>query len=259
MPAIPYRLTIGISSLASEVSGIRLPAPRDDTEVIVAIQGGDDDWAHLKRADVKVDLLPSFGVARSRNHVLESGRGEYVLFADADSSVLTDGVSAALRYLDERPELGLLLGRTLDGEGQQRKRYHRRPRRLTRWNSARAGTVELIVRRSSQAKVDIWFDPKFGAGSPNFLGDEYIFITDLLREGVAAVAAPFDLATHPRQSSGTSQSDSAFAVRASVFQRVFGPLAPVARLLFLLRARRRVGGIRNAIRFIAGNGRVSAR
>ena len=94
---------------------------------------------------------------------------------------------------------------------------------------------------------------EFGAGSKKFLGDEYIFITDLLKIGGKAVFLPITIATHPSQSSGVTSYDQAtMQARAKVFNRVFGFWAPLVRALFFIKNFRKTGNLLDFLKFIVG-------
>jgi hypothetical protein len=91
----------------------------------------------------------------------------------------------------------------------------------------------------------------FGAGAENYLGDEYIFITDLLKKGGKGVFLPLTIAIHPEESSGSRWgTESDLRARAQVFQRVFGRYAPFVRTAFYLKNFRKFGGFSNLAKFI---------
>jgi len=142
---------------------------------------------------------------------------------------------------------------SVDTTGALRKVYPKRVRKLTKFNSAKAATYEMIVRVESAKSRGIKFDENFGAGAENYLGDEYIFIADLLDKGGAGVFLPLTIAIHPLESSGSRWgSDVDLRARAEVFQRVFGDTAPIIRAAFYLKNLRKFGGLKNIIRFSIG-------
>ena len=109
----------------------------------------------------------------------------------------------------------------------------------------------MIIRVDAIRQFGVVFDENFGAGSENYLGDEYIFVADLLRAGGKAEFVPITIATNPEDSSGSGWGTSRDRVaRARVFTRVFGALAPLVRLGFGLRRRRELGGPTNLLRFV---------
>jgi hypothetical protein len=111
----------------------------------------------------------------------------------------------------------------------------------------------MMVRASSAKVRQIKFDEEFGAGTKNFLGDEYIFITDLLKIGGNAVFLPITISIHSSQSSGVALYDqTAMQVRARVFDRVFDFWAPLVRALFFIKNSQKIGNLRYFLKFIEG-------
>jgi GT2 family glycosyltransferase len=248
-------LTIGYSVLAERAPAVRLPEQRPEVEILVVVQGAADgrlpDGAP-QRDDVRYQFLASRGVTKSRNAVLDRARGRYVLFADDDIVFHEEGVRSVLAELEEHPGLALVLGIAVDEGGRLRKPYPSRPVRLTRWNSGKAATYEIMLRRESFARAGVRFDEGFGAGvDPHYLGDEYILIADAIQAGLECRFLPVVMAMHPTVSSGAGWGTRRDArARAAIFGRVFGPTAPIARLAFVARSPRRFGSAALSARFV---------
>lgn len=250
------KLTIGYSTLANRVGNIQLPELRADREILVIIQGEDAQPIpkHLERSDVRVIHLNSYGVAKSRNEALRSARGEYLIFADDDIKFFEDGLTAAIAHLDAAPKVAFLLGAAVDDSGSLRKVYPTAVTKLHKLNSAKAATYEMIVRVAASREANVWFDEDFGAGAVNYLGDEYIFIADLLSKNLKCEFSPIVLAHHPTDSSGSAWGTKRDVIaRSKIFTRVFGePVATFVRLAFGLKHAARIGSLPLIIRFIFG-------
>jgi GT2 family glycosyltransferase len=109
----------------------------------------------------------------------------------------------------------------------------------------------MIIRVDAVRQLGVIFDEQFGAGAKNYLGDEYIFVVDLLAAGGRAVFVPVVIATHPEESSGSRWgSDKDRQARAVIFTRVFGNLAWLVRLAFGIRRLKELGGLRNLVLFV---------
>jgi GT2 family glycosyltransferase len=247
-------LTIGYSVLGERAAAIRLPEEQPDVEILVVVQGTDGripDRAP-RRYDVRYEALTSLGVTKSRNAVLDGAHGKYVLFADDDIVFRMDAVRTALAELEAEPELALVLAAAVDEHGRKRKSYPQRRARLTRWNSGKAATYEMMLRREAFVGIGLRFDERFGAGvDPHFLGDEYILIADAVATGLECRFVPEVIAVHPAVSSGAGFGTERDArARAAAFGRVFGPLAPLARLAFVARSPRRFGTAGLSARFV---------
>jgi hypothetical protein len=213
-----------------------------------------DGWAkaaHAARPDVDVVFLKGRGVAASRNAAVSSCETELLLFTDDDVRVPADGLAELIAIFEARPDLDIVAGRTLTPSGALRKRYPPAARRLTPFNSAHIGTVELAVRARRVQSAGIGFDTDFGVGTENFVGDEYIFVTDCLKAGLRGECVPVALAVHPELRSALDfWSERSARARARVFERVFPvALVPAIKLAFLMRQWRRAPSIGAALWF----------
>ena len=254
------KLTLGYSTLAERVATLVEPPVNPNWETVLVVQNPNQfDWQGTRfnelsaRQDFRHHELVSKGVAKSRNKAIDLAKGEYLIFSDDDITFSATGLQQAIDYLDSHPEVSLLLGQATDESGELRKRYPKTIKKLGSLNSARAATYEMIIRVSEIRRLGVRFDEDFGAGAKNYLGDEYIFVVDLIKAGGKAVFAPITLAQHPTESSGSRWgSDQDRRARAIIFTRVFGALAPLVRLPFGLRRRRELGSLKNVLLFVLG-------
>jgi hypothetical protein len=244
-------LTIAYSVLAEGVSRVVLPRARADTEILMVVQGSGD--IAPQRDDVRVIRLKSTGVAASRNAAIREAAGKVLVFGEEDVTWLTKGLAEVRATFEDNPRLAVLLGRANDETGALRKRYPAIRESATMWNSARVGTIELAVRPELIRQAKVSFDENFGAGTPNFLGDEYIFVADANRAKLKCDYFPITFSQHPKDSSGTRFGTDADArARSRVFDRVFGRLAPVVRAALWLRNPIRFGSLARGVRFVTG-------
>ena len=200
-------------------------------------------------------MLGSTGLSRSRNAALTLARGEVVLIADDDVTHLPGAFEGLRRFFAAHAGISLCAGQSFDPEGRPRKRYPAAPHALTLWNSARTSSHELAFRRAPVIAAGIRFDEAFGAGAgtADFLGEEFIFIADCLRAGLKGCYLPLPITIHPAESSGFQWAGAAAArARAGVIGRVFGPAAPLVRLGFALKNRRRFARRQDLWRFLRG-------
>jgi hypothetical protein len=244
-------LTIAYSVLDSGLANIALPPARDGVEILIIIQGS--GGTAPSRDDVRTVRLTSRGVTASRNEAIREAAGEVLLFGEEGVTWVDDGVAHVLEIFADNPRLAVFLGRAIDENGKPRKRYpdYREP--ATQWNSARVGTIELAVRPDALRRAGVFFDESFGAGTENFLGDEFIFVADANRAKLKCEYFPVTISRHPRESSGVAFGTERDArARSRVFTRVFGPLAPVMRAAMWLRNPARFGSIAIGVRFVTG-------
>ena len=255
------KLTLGYSTLAERVSTLVEPPSNPDWETLLVVQNPNQiDWQGQwfkelsARKDFRHHELTSKGVAKSRNQAIDLAQGEYLIFSDDDITFNEFGLRQAIEFLDAHPDVSLLLGQATDDSGALRKSYPATVEKLGSLNSARAATYEMIIRVAEVRRLGVRFDEDFGAGAKNYLGDEYIFVVDLIRAGGKAVFAPITLAQHPTESSGSRWGSAQDRrARAVIFTRVFGVFAPFVRLPFGIRRRRELGTFKNLFLFVLGS------
>lgn len=257
---VPARVTLGYSTTADRVRNVAPPPEDPRLTVIVSVQNpSGTDWrstlpeALTARGDVTFHEQVAWGVAKSRNLVLDAAATEYLLFADDDVEFDWNGILEGVALLDSDAGAGMLLAAARDEHGRLRKDYPASVVPLTLRNSGKAATYEMLVRVPTVRALGVRFDERFGAGAENYLGDEYIFCADLLRAGGRGLHGPVVVAMHPDDSSGSRWgTDADRRARAVVFDRIFGWKAPIVRLGFGLRRRALLGGVGGALRFTVG-------
>ena len=254
----PPLLTIAYSTLAARMHRISLAGIAPDIEVLVCVQSGPPSCeVELSRA--RFVLVPGTGVAKSRNASMDHAGGRYLLFCDDDVTVNLPGVAEGIHHLQQTGH-ALALGQGMDPSGLMRKKYPRFVTPLTAFNSAKAATYEMLIDLEQVRARGIRFDMRFGAGTDLHLGDEYIFIVDLLRAGLSCDAVPFVFGMHPRVSSGSEWGSARDShARAVALNRVFGRWALVARVAFGLKNRAKFGDRRALIAFMTNGTQPAGR
>lgn len=224
-------LTFGYSTLADRLSNISLPdlANHPEWDVLITVQSGNDQLPteeQLAKAPkgerVRVLSYSGSGVTKIRNKVLENATGDYLIFADDDITFNEDGLKEAIQVM-QKQGLVLLLGQAVDEKGVLRKSYPSSPQKLNKLNSGKAATYEMLIDVQAVSASGVLFDENFGAGAPEtYLGDEYIFIADLVSKALPCSFEPITLATHPTDSSGSGWgTERDRKARALIFDRVF--------------------------------------
>jgi hypothetical protein len=252
------QLTIGYSTLANRVENIVFPSLPFPHRILISVQNPTQTKFTIPASQVDVSVIESSetGVTKSRNKVLANTTTELLVFADDDASISATGLTDVLEFFSNHPECDLVTAMTVNEKGQPRKSYPKKATKLSLFNSAKVGTIEMVLRVESARSRGVTFDENFGAGALNKLGDEYIFISDLLKRGGQGVFLPIVLASHPDESSGANQSESEsegdLEARAKVFSRVFGWKSPMIRAVFYLRRRQNRRNIKSFIRFVRG-------
>ncbi|MDJ0825043.1 MAG: glycosyltransferase family A protein [Rhodobacter sp.] len=244
------RLTVAISSLGARAGQIALPPPEADITYLLLLQRPQDAPPLAPRADLTVVPLDSLGTAASRNAALDAAKTPFLLFADDDVALDIGGVKRLLDRLAAAPGLDIVTAR-LAGTA---KRYAPRAHRLRRWNAGKTGTPEILVRLARIRARGVRFDADFGIGGRYGLGEEFVFLADALAAGLRGRFEPVTIGRHPGAGTGGDWADPALLrARIAVLARVFGRAAPLARLAYALKHRRRLAAAPGgAVGFLLG-------
>ena len=243
-------LTVAIATTGARLERIALPPAVTGIDYIVTVQdaqaGPLPDW-HT-RQDVAVCPETQRGLSANRNSGITQARGALLLFSDDDIRLSPQGLERLRGVFRDEVGLALVLGwraGQLPTRGRRRGTY-----RLTRFNSGRAAAPSIMIATEKVRASGIYFDTGFGIGSPCPLGEDYIFVTDVLDAGLRGISVPVIAGAHPGPSSGENWTDPLLIKsRATVLRRVFGHAAFPMRLLYAWRHRARFASFGRALRF----------
>lgn len=188
------------------------------------------------RSDVHYIALNGLGLSRSRNDLLQASSAEIVMFSDDDIDYLPGFAEAIASAYAQYPAAAAITFR-LESAARRRK-YAAKPTAHNALSAMGVTSVGLTIRRSSVVKAGVLFDESFGLGSVNPSGEEFVFVTDLLKAGLEVLAYPAPIARHDHLSSGPTYFRDPRHIRAKgrMFNRVFGnSVGPVMSLLFALK------------------------
>lgn len=194
------------------------------------------------------------GLSHSRNCAIAHATTDFILFADDDMTIDLDGLAQMREKLAGDPGLTLVAGWRREHLARSPKSAQAYP--FTLWNSGRLCAPEMMLRLSDLRRMGVGFDPSFGVGAVTPVGEEYVFVADLLRKGGKGISLPVVAGSHPGQSTGDHWRDAnLLQARLRVLHRVFGAFAPLVRILYALRHRHKLGA-KAAVLFCLG--RVSS-
>ena len=241
-------LVIAIATTAARVATLtlaRLP-PQSGVEYRIFVQSDGVERAiaaHaaqvLARDDIRIIPTEGHGAARNRNAALDQIGGGVLLFADDDLTFDLAGISTLRTRIAGAPNIDFFCARLLDGVNRSAKRYAPDCTAVRWYNCGKVGTPELALHPARARAAGLRFDENFGAGTPNWLGDEYIFLCDALRAGLQGRHVAVDIGVHPADSSGLAKGAAIMAVRRKVLVRALGRWRGMpARWAFALRHRR---------------------
>lgn len=246
-----FILTIAIATTATRLAQIDLAELPAQAGVVYEIFVQEAErQPNPNRADLRLIAVKGRGAARNRNAALNSVTTPLLLFADDDLTFDPAGYVALIARFAANPAADFLCARLNDETGQPRKRYSS-DATPARWsNCGKLGTPELALRPAAFRAKNLCFDESFGAGMPDHLGDEYIFVCDAMRAGLRGQHVAITLGHHPRGSSGTQTSAKIIAIRKRVLIRALGRKSRPARWGFALTHWRDFPSLVSLLRFL---------
>ena len=140
------------------------------------------------------------GVGLNRNNALMRATGDICLFAD-DDMVYVNGYAIKLQEAyKEYPDADVIIFNLIE---KKKTRYIiQKPHRVTWYNYLRYGTARISVKLNSIKRNAIYFNQCFGGGTEHGHGEDNLFLTSCLKNGLKIYAVPLELAelTEERES-----------------------------------------------------------
>lgn len=187
-------------------------APREDVSYVVSMQYTDEFYLEMipdeiyNRSDVRLLTLEGKGLCRNRNNALRAAKGDVVLIADDDVRYCDEYFDNILKVFAENKEVDIAQFKI------KSPYYESIPNRYpsisyTYPNVARGlyvSSIEMALRLSTvQGKV--WFDERFGLGSPHFnCGEESIFVHNAVQAGLTVTYFPIYAVEHDAAGTGSN-------------------------------------------------------
>lgn len=232
---------------------LALPQARGDVSYLVLTQKAEatETPSHLLREDVRIVSLPSLGLSASRAAAIELAQGTFLLISDDDITLSLEGILAAVDWLERHETHSIVLG-------WRAEHFDSRPRAQREYalgltNCGRVCAPELLVRLADVRKSGVTFSLDFGVGAKYPIGEDYVFLTDLLKAGLNGRSLPLVMGSHPELSTGARwQSPEILRARRAVLDRVFGRKALFVRAAYAFKHRHNLGGLRAAMDFVIG-------
>lgn len=254
IPPSVQEVTIAIAALGKQAANLTLPAPAAGLRYLVMVQSPPTPLPDSDRSDVLFIPLDTIGLSHSRNGALACCQTPLLVFADNDMTLDTQGLRALANHLTHDSTLDFAAGWRAGKRPATGPRSG--PYRLHKLNAGRICAPELIVRIDAVHAAGLQFDPRFGVGAEQPVGEDFIFVCDMLDAGLRGAGFPVETGAHNGPSSGDNWHDAdILQARRAVLTRSFGPLASLVRVAYVWRHRRRFPTLKNAWWFFVGKSR----
>ncbi|WP_318472297.1 glycosyltransferase [Photobacterium leiognathi] len=195
---------------------------------------------HLLRDDVRILLLSTIGVSKSRNYALKNAKSEseILIFMDDDIKFVDENLDLILDVYKNK-EIKFATHQIINEKGNLRKKYINNKEQHNLFTILKYGTVEISVRHDFIKNNNILFNEKFGAGSELSACDEPIFLSDIIKKGGKGCHIRKNLFIHPDESNGLFSSNiNSIMSRGAMFKVIYGRWLsiPLIMLFFIKQA-----------------------
>lgn len=243
-------LTLAISTLGSGITRVLLPPVHPEIEVLVVWQQPDrENPAWASRSDVRVVRVDDKGLSRSRNRAMDEARTRMVWMFDDDAVADVEAGLALARKADEAG-CAAMVGRFAGPDGRPTRPEGKRRGKMGKLDAPSVCSIEVIVNVERVRSLGVQFDTDFGLGARWTMGEEMIFVLDLIKAGGRVGSDTAVLAQHPTDTTGDRfAEDKVWMASSAALRRGYGPLAWVLRPVMAWR-KRRVLGWTNAWRYL---------
>lgn len=170
------------------------------------------------------------GLSRSRNLAIRHCPTRYMLLCDNDVRLLPRFEQHILAAIEKHPDSASITFKVRTPSGTDFKNYRTDSFPHNKLTACKACSIEIVVDREQIGSVR--FDEKFGLGAAYPVGEENIFLSDLLSCRKSVIYYPEYICEHAEFSSGALLDKNAYFLRGKVFLRIFGKKGLVVGALF---------------------------
>jgi len=182
------------------------------------------------------------GLSNNRNNAIKlaceyyKDTGSYIYICDDDVTPNIDGLLTSAHMMMNK-KINCITGIITTDYGYF-KNYPNASYEITKFSAARVSSVEIMIDLDFLCKHEVFFDSDFGLGSKYPSGEEYIFITDILKKKGIAYYHPIEFCSHPPVSSGSDFYTSNIKImsKGAMLKRIFKfPISHILMLVFSLK------------------------
>jgi glycosyltransferase involved in cell wall biosynthesis len=173
------------------------------------------------------------GLSKSRNKAISKSKAEICLISDDDLVYKENIETIIVNAFNENKDADIITFQVETPDEEQYKNYKRESFWHTKKTLMGVSSVEIAFRRNSIVESNLKFDERFGLGTNLPTGEEIIFLTDSLRNGLKILYIPVPIVIHPLESSGKDY-DNKILIKAkgAMFYRIFGLSGYLLSILF---------------------------
>ncbi len=190
---------------------------------------------------IKALSMDEKGVGLSRTTALQRATADIVLFADEDIVYEPDYEQKVIEQFEANPDIDMIFFnvRVCD---ERRTYWTEAPKRVHRWSCGRYPAYSIAVRTRKLHEAGLTYHLWFGGGALFSNGEDSLFINEALKKHMKLLAVPVLIGEEKPREDGSSTwfngyDEKFFYDRGVLYHYLYGALAPVMTLRFLLKNR----------------------
>ncbi|RYE09065.1 MAG: glycosyltransferase [Hyphomicrobiales bacterium] len=176
------------------------------------------------------------GLSKSRNRAIAAAKGDICVISDDDIIFDADASERLEAMFRDHPEADVITFQARSDKGHPLRRYPPTSYKHTVLTSLNVVSIEIAFRLDAVRRSHVQFDERFGLGAEYVSGEENIFVSDLVRSGLAAIYVPECIVTHSGEPSGGQfESDRVAISKGAIIRRVLGKFSLPIVVLFAIK------------------------
>ena len=165
------------------------------TDAVIANQSDFEDFSETEKNGCRIRFVSKSerGLSRNRNTAIDNcfDDVEFIMFSDDDLLFYDDYEKTVLQEFKDHPKADAI---KFNLNCVSKRKITMKPiasfHKATRREVTSFGVCVLAVKKTALKKSGIRFCEYFGAGTPNYCGEDSIFLQDMFKEGIKLYLSP---------------------------------------------------------------------
>lgn len=148
-------------------------------------------------SDQKINIVNTLdrGLSKSRNLAIQHASSDICLIADDDMIYHSDYEEKIIRAYEKYPEADIIAFQVKRvGNPDRVKKFRSKKNWENYITSMKISSVEITFRREKVMQKNLFFNPRIGAGTEFFNGEENVFLYEALRKKCRILYLPIEIA-----------------------------------------------------------------
>lgn len=165
---------------------------RIKSDTVIVNQCGQDDYREFDVDDrhIRIFSVNDTGLTKSRNYAIRKSSADICLLCDDDEVFADNYEQGILTAYRDIPEADVIIFNI----GNRPARWGDMPRKLGYFDFMHVASWQISFKRESVVNSGLGFDERMGAGSGNGAEEEFKFLSDCRKKGLAIYYVPFAIA-----------------------------------------------------------------